>query len=242
MPQIDSRAVTGARQAMFTFGVPASVALAQFGVESAWGRYEPAGSNNGFGIQELTGLPYVIAKSHEFRNGQMVPVMERFAKFESTEQAFYWHAKLLATNPVYRPAMKVASDPKAFAEALTGVYATAPHYGDVLVHLMVEDSLFDYDEPLDPTGSARVINAFPRPVTMITTVADLQRALNVIYPMLPPLDVDDAFGVLTRQRVAKFQADHGIYVDGDPGPVTDAAIMRALPPLPPTVAELPKAA
>lgn len=138
--------VIAAAQAAHTkWGVPASVSIAQYGLESAWGKAEPADSNNPFGIQELEGLPYVVAKSHEFRNGRMVPVEERFAKFASLEQAFDKHAELLATHRAYRYAMAQAEDPDKFALALTGVYATAPGYGSILIKLMKQNDLYRYD-------------------------------------------------------------------------------------------------
>ena len=137
--------VAAAQAAQKKWGVPASAAIAQYGLESGWGRYMPADSNNPFGIQELPGLPSVAANSHEFRNGQLVPVVEHFAVFKDIADAFDQHAKLLATYRAYRYAMAQVSNSDKFAEALTGVYATAPHYGDILVNIMKTMDLYQYD-------------------------------------------------------------------------------------------------
>ena len=101
--------VAAAQAAQKKWGVPSSVAIAQYGLESGWGGYMPANSNNPFGIQELPGLPSVAANSHEFRNGQLVPVVEHFAVFKDIADAFDQHAKLLATYRAYRYAMAQVS-------------------------------------------------------------------------------------------------------------------------------------
>jgi flagellum-specific peptidoglycan hydrolase FlgJ len=137
--------VAAAQAAQKKWGVPSSVALAQYGLESGWGRYTPPGSNNFFGIQALPGLPSVAANSHEFRDGRLVPVVEHFAVFKDANDAFDRHAELLATYRAYRYAIAQKDNPVAFAEALTGVYATAPHYGDILIGIMKSQNLQQYD-------------------------------------------------------------------------------------------------
>ena len=56
------------------------------------------------------------------------------AKFRgiSVQAAFDEHGRLLATAPSIKTAMKQAADPEAFADALNGVYATDPNYGETL--------------------------------------------------------------------------------------------------------------
>jgi flagellum-specific peptidoglycan hydrolase FlgJ len=143
---IASEVIAAAQAAQVRWGIPASVSLAQYGVESAWGRFEPPGSNNGFGIQQLPGLPFVAATSQEYRNGRLVPVVEYFAVFSSVLDAFDKHAELLATGRPYRTAMTFVKDPGKFVEAMAPVYATAPNYAGALLNIMNTMNLFQYDK------------------------------------------------------------------------------------------------
>jgi flagellum-specific peptidoglycan hydrolase FlgJ len=142
---ISLTAVLAAQKAAAEFRVPASVSLAQYVVESGAGRHEPLGSNNPFGIQSAKGQPFVEARTTEFRHGRFVSVTEKFRVFGSLEEAFQEHARLLATAPAYRRAMQLADNPDKFAKALTGIYATAPHYGETLVSVMRQYNLYQYD-------------------------------------------------------------------------------------------------
>ena len=116
--------------------VPASVTLAQWVVESAWGAAMPLDSNNPFGIKAVGSQPGVESGTKEFVSGQEITTSARFRKFDSLNEAFDLHGKLLATNKVYAPAMQLIADPDAFADALTGVYATDPKYGFTLKWVM----------------------------------------------------------------------------------------------------------
>ena len=55
------------------------------------------------------------------------------------------HAKLLATSRYYKKAMSNRDDPNAFANSLTGVYATSPTYGKKLIQIMKQYNLYQYD-------------------------------------------------------------------------------------------------
>lgn len=141
---IPNQVIAAAQAAWHKWKVPASVSLAQWIVESGWGAHEPSGSNNPFGIKASVGQPYVNAVTHEFTHGRYVTITARFAKFTSVMDAFDAHAKLLATHPAYRYSME-APTAEQFAERLTGIYATQPHYGDNLVSMMKKYTLEKYD-------------------------------------------------------------------------------------------------
>jgi flagellum-specific peptidoglycan hydrolase FlgJ len=125
--------------------VPAPVTLAQWALESAWGAAMPPGSNNPFGIKATGNQPAVESPTREVINGENVTVSAHFRMFDSLVQAFDEHGRLLATAPVYGVAMKQAANPEAFADALTGVYATDPNYGTTLKWVMENYGLSRYD-------------------------------------------------------------------------------------------------
>lgn len=112
--------------------VPASVTMAQWIVESAWGAAVPAGTNNPFGIKAVGSEPGVERPTSEVVNGETVTVTAKFRVFDSLAAAFDEHGRLLATDAAYSVAMRQVQDADAFADALTGVYATDPGYGQTL--------------------------------------------------------------------------------------------------------------
>ena len=114
------------------WNVPASVTLAQWAVESAWGAAMPPDSNNPFGIKAGLLQAAVESATHEVVAGERIAITARFRKFDTLTEAFDAHGKLIATNRVYEKAMAQQADPEAFADALTGVYATDPQYGTTL--------------------------------------------------------------------------------------------------------------
>jgi flagellum-specific peptidoglycan hydrolase FlgJ len=130
--------------AMHKYHVPASITLAQWAVESAFGHAMPAGSNNPFGIKAVANQPFVSAWTHEVIHGRTVRIIAKFAKFSSIDAAFEAHAHLIASCSAYTRAMSETT-PDAFADALTGVYATDPNYGATLKHYMKAYNLYAED-------------------------------------------------------------------------------------------------
>ena len=128
------------------WSVPASVTMAQWAVESAWGASMPPGSNNPFGIKAVAGQPAVDSMTREVESGQSVMKTQPFRKFDSIAEAFDLHGKLLATGAPYKKAMALKDDPDAFADALTGVYATDPNYGTTLKYVIHTYDLVSSDK------------------------------------------------------------------------------------------------
>jgi flagellum-specific peptidoglycan hydrolase FlgJ len=125
--------------------VPASVTIAQWVVESAWGAAVPPGSNNPFGMKALEDQPSVESPTREVIDGHAVTVTARFRRFSSLAEAFDQHGRLLATAAVYKAAMAQAQNPDGFAEALTGIYATDPEYGFTLKWVIHNYGFIRYD-------------------------------------------------------------------------------------------------
>jgi len=106
----------------------------------------PPGSNNPFGIKATAGEPAVESRTREVVNGETVTITAKFRVFDSLMSAFEAHGRLLATNPVYRIAMQHPQDAEAFADALTGIYATDPNYGMTLKWVMRKYNFGAYDQ------------------------------------------------------------------------------------------------
>ena len=139
--------VLAARAAQRKWNVPASITIAQWMLESGHGKKTPHGSNNPFGIKAGNGQPFVLAPTKEqTKDGRMIRIMAPFRKFDSVDQAFDLHGKLLATSPHYAAARDHADDPDAYANALTHTYASDDKYGPLLISLMRQHDLYQYDQ------------------------------------------------------------------------------------------------
>jgi hypothetical protein len=144
--EVPAEIVDAAVASKLKWSVPASVTMAQWAVESAWGAAMPPDSNNPFGIKAVGDQPGVESPTREVVDGQSITVSAKFRKFNTLSDAFDAHGKLLATSPVYAPAMRRKDDPAAFADALTGVYATDPQYGATLNFVIVTYNFAIYDK------------------------------------------------------------------------------------------------
>jgi hypothetical protein len=136
--------IDAAEASQVRWSVPAAVTLAQWAIESAWGAAMPPGSNNPFGIKAVADQPAVESQTNEVVNGETVTITAKFRAFPTIAAAFDEHGRLLATNPVYSPAMQQKQNPDAFAEALNGVYATDPDYAQKLKWVMQNFDLQKY--------------------------------------------------------------------------------------------------
>jgi len=137
--------IQAAKTSRLKWGIPASVTVAQWIVESAWGSAMPPDSNNPFGIKALDDQPAVESGTWEVVDGKSVTIRARFRRFQSLSEAFDMHGRLLSRGAPYRAAMEAAQDPDRFADALTGVYATDPQYGTTLRWVMDNYKLKQYD-------------------------------------------------------------------------------------------------
>ncbi len=166
------------------WGIPASISLAQYGVESAWGSRMPPASNNPFGIKAISGQPSVTVKTREVdKFGKDYYIQAPFRKFTSIAEAFDAHGKLLATSKYYANARSKLPDVEAFADALTGVYATDPNYGTALKKVMRQSGLYQYNRGAEPPAKL----AEEKPVStfqQVTNAAETAAAINANLPVL----------------------------------------------------------
>lgn len=140
-PEVIDAAVASYKQ----YGVSAAVTLAQWALESDFGLRLPVGSNNPFGIKARVGEPCVLTPTHEVVNGTRIAVYARFRKFDSIQDAFNYHATLLATGKPYAKLKSKLGDYIGLAKGLTGIYATDPDYGTKLINIVDNYGLAQYD-------------------------------------------------------------------------------------------------
>ena len=145
----------GAVAAQQRFGVPASVTIAQAIEESAWGQSSLAAQyHNLFGIKGTGPAGSVTLPTQEYENGSWVTIDAQFAVYRNDAESIAGHAELLATSGYYARAMADRAYPDAFANNLTGVYATDPDYGANLIALMKLYNLYQYDTAPTATPAA----------------------------------------------------------------------------------------
>ena len=149
-------AVPLAQAAQRRWGVPASVCLAQAILESGWGYSRLSRDCNNFFGMKGAGAGTVTLRTHEYLGGNLEEVSAQFSRYDSPADSFDDYARLLAGDPRYLPAMRVAGDPEQFAAqlALCG-YSTNARYGAILLALMQRYDLTQYDiTPDDPAKAA----------------------------------------------------------------------------------------
>lgn len=146
-----------------------SVALAQYGCESAWGK-SLAGTYNFFGIKanaaQVAAGKYTAHTTKEQRaDGSYVRIVAKFANYDNVQDAFDAHNTLL-TSAHYRDCEN-AQTPEAYCRALhTCGYATELDYADILINIINESNLKQYDllmtkEKVDMTDDATVARVTP---------------------------------------------------------------------------------
>ncbi|MFP1682507.1 flagellar assembly peptidoglycan hydrolase FlgJ [Alloalcanivorax sp. C16-1] len=135
--------LTPARDAARRTGVPAPLILAQAALETGWGRHritteDGADSHNLFGIKagaDWRGRTTDVT-THEYIDGQRVRRVERFRVYDSYQDAFADHGRLLTGNDRYAGVLRAGDNGQAARALQDGGYATDPAYADKLVRLM----------------------------------------------------------------------------------------------------------
>ena len=147
--------VLAAQAATGSWGIPTSVTLGQWVLESGWGEHEPPASNNPFGMKAGAGEPGVEVLTHEYVAGRDIVVPQVFRVFGSLGEAMLAHGELLATGGPYQASqalLPVAPGDRAglqaYVKAMGAVYATDPNYAGNLWALIIGNNLVAYDQPM----------------------------------------------------------------------------------------------
>jgi flagellum-specific peptidoglycan hydrolase FlgJ len=157
----------GAIAAQQRYGVPAAVTIAQAIEESAWGQSGLAAQyHNLFGIKGTGPAGSVTLPTAEYEGGQWVTIDAQFRVYHNDAESIADHAELLATSGYYTRAMADRAVPDAFANDLTGVYATDPDYGANLIALMKLYNLYQFGTAGGPAPATT-----PTPTTSASAAA-----------------------------------------------------------------------
>jgi flagellar protein FlgJ len=152
MSKIKPEFIQAAQEVERLYKVPAAVVLAQFAVESAFGKKD-LGVNNYFGMKFSTRRHkrFVTKRTVEVIKGKRVTVVAKFAAFNSAQESFLDLGKLLSTSSRYRPAMAVKDDSNEFARQLEKCgYATDPLYAEKLIAIMTRENLYQFNQSNQP--------------------------------------------------------------------------------------------
>jgi peptidoglycan hydrolase FlgJ len=122
-----------------TTKLPAELMLAQWALESDWGKHQPG--NNCFGIKAFNGCFGVQSlETFEIVSGVRRSVSQNFATFPCLEACFHKHADLLTGGKPYRSAWAQylkTKDLQTLICQIAPIYATDPNYSKLLSQLIV---------------------------------------------------------------------------------------------------------
>jgi hypothetical protein len=232
-----SMAVGPAQASQRRTGVPASVTLAQAILESGWGDSHMGDAWNFFGIKAQANEPFVLMRTREVVNGKDIFIDAKVRRFASMEDCFCAHGEFLRDNPRYGPAFKT-TDCESFARAVHAAgYATDPNYADMLIRLIRENNLGQYDVYGESDGQADKPQKPPQPKPRQLDTRQIQQTLKKAG--FDPGVIDGDMGPQTKAAVRAFQKANGLEIDGVVGPKTMAALVAAATPKAPTKPAVP---
>ncbi|MFN3886408.1 MAG: flagellar assembly peptidoglycan hydrolase FlgJ [Aquabacterium sp.] len=133
-----------ARAAEEATGIPAGNILGQAALESGWGKREiktadGQPSHNLFGIKATSAWKGKVAEvtTTEYIGGVARKVTAKFRAYDSYEEAFKDHARLLTQSPRYSQTVAQADTAQGYARGLQKAgYATDPAYADKLTRVI----------------------------------------------------------------------------------------------------------
>lgn len=141
-----------AMQKMKEYGIPASITLAQGILESGSGNSELARkANNHFGI-----------KCHKGWKGKTFHMDddardECFRKYKNPDESYHDHSLFLTTRDRYTDLFRLkVTDYKGWARGLKKAgYATNPRYPQLLIKIIEENFLYEFDKGITPEYLAK---------------------------------------------------------------------------------------
>lgn len=166
--KIPMSVIKSARKMERTYGTPTSVTLAQWALESGWGKAVSGKYNYGGITAQVKGAvfpytpgtplePATLCWTHEEYQGKRVSCQRWFKDFETPDLYFEAHAKLLGLSPIYAEARSKLPNVDAFTDVLDidykplakdrnwRAYATDKNYAESLKSIMRSNGLYAYN-------------------------------------------------------------------------------------------------
>ncbi len=133
-----------AKAAEAASGIPSGHILGQAALESGWGKHEikmkdGSSSHNLFGIKATSDWQGKVAEvtTTEYIGGVARKVTAKFRAYDSYEDAFKDHARLLTQSPRYSQTVAKADTARGYAQGLQKAgYATDPAYANKLTQVI----------------------------------------------------------------------------------------------------------
>lgn len=133
-----------AKAAEAASGIPSGHILGQAALESGWGKHEikmkdGSSSHNLFGIKATANWKGKVAEvtTTEYIGGVARKVTAKFRAYDSYEDAFKDHARLLTQSPRYSQTVAKADTAQGYAQGLQKAgYATDPAYANKLTQVI----------------------------------------------------------------------------------------------------------
>ena len=150
--QFIKQVASAAQQEQKKYHIPASITIAQAGLESEWGRSKLAAKyNNLFGIKANSKNNRVRMYTTENVNGKDIKVKQYFQTYDSWAASIKAHTLLIvngtADNHDRFKAVTTAKNYRQAAQALQqGGYATDPGYASKLIYAIRKFNLSQYDQ------------------------------------------------------------------------------------------------
>ena len=153
-----SRIVPLATADMKTTKILASLTIAQAILESGWGLSGlTKRSNNLFGIKGKG----VASKTFEYINGKRVDITDNFKAYPDWETSVADHSGLFLRLPRYHNLIGETDYKEACRKVQSDGYATAPNYAEVLIRLIEQYKLYQYDIPAEQVVKKKYRVVFP---------------------------------------------------------------------------------
>lgn len=152
--------ISWALAAQKVYQIPASLNLSAAKLESNLGASTPPGTNNWHGVKDPHNTN-VTSTREQRPDGSWYTIEAGFKVFTTPAESFMYYGRLLGLGAPYHDMVttflrspRAPADVAALSRALTGVYASAKNYGDVLVQIQQSFNLYQYDHVLAATPAA----------------------------------------------------------------------------------------